>query len=221
METTVSKPLTLSGRYFSKKDIIAVQQTVRSFPVLSMTELAQTVCEHLNWVTPKGRNKLNSCFTALEKLEALGYLQLPEKREQKQRESKPITGSDQTDQGDLIQCSLDSLGEIELQQVSEKADVVLWNEWVDRYHYLGYKHPIGCALKYFIVVKTSDNPIILGCLLFSSAVWHLADRDQWIGWDRKDRGQRLNLVINNTRFLIFPWVKVPNLASRSLAMVTR
>jgi len=47
MEETVSKPLTLSDRYFSKKDIIAIQQTVRTFPGLSMTELAQTVCEHL------------------------------------------------------------------------------------------------------------------------------------------------------------------------------
>ena len=221
MEKTVSKPLTLSGRYFSKKDIIAVQQTVRLFPALSMTELAQTLCEHLNWVTAKGRNKINSCFTALEKLEALGFIQLPEKRDQKQRESKKITWSDRTRQGNLIECALDSLGEIELQRVSEKTDVVLWNEYVDRYHYLGYKHPIGCALKYFIVVKTSEKSIILGCLLFSSAVWHLADRDQWIGWDKKDREQRLNLVINNTRFLIFPWVKVPNLASRSLARVTR
>ena len=47
MEETVSKPLTLSGRYFSKKDIIAIQQTAKSFPGLSMTALAQTVCEHL------------------------------------------------------------------------------------------------------------------------------------------------------------------------------
>ena len=221
MAKKVSKTLTLSARYFSKKDILTVQQTVKSFPALSMTELAQTVCVHLNWVTPKGRNKINSYFTALEKLDALGYIQLPEKRDQKPRESKKITWSDRTRQNDLIECTLDLLGEIALQRVSEKTDVVLWNEYVDRYHYLGYKHPIGCALKYFIVAKTSDKSIILGCLLFSSAVWHLADRDQWIGWDKQDREQRLNRVINNTRFLIFPWVKVPNLASRSLARVTR
>jgi hypothetical protein len=82
MEKTVSKPLTLSGRYFSKKDIIAVQQTVRSFPHLSMTELAQTVCEHLTWTTATGRNKILSCFTALEKLDMPGYIQLPAKRQQ-------------------------------------------------------------------------------------------------------------------------------------------
>ncbi len=49
----------------------------------------------------------------------------------------------------------------------------------------------------------------------------MSDRDQWIGWSKSDREKRLNLVINNTRFLLFPWVKVPNLASKALSMLTR
>jgi len=61
----------------------------------------------------------------------------------------------------------------------------------------------------------------LGCLLFSSSTWHLSDRDQWIGWSKNEREARLNLVVNNTRFLIFPWVRVPNLASKALSMVTQ
>lgn len=221
MEKTVSKPLTLSGRYFSKKEIIAIQHTVRSFSKLSMTELAQTICEHLDWTTPKGRNKINSCFTALEKLDTLGYIQLPAKRLQKTRETKKIAWSKRTDPLAPVACSLDELGTIECQPVTDKAEVALWNEYVDRYHYLKYKHPIGSALKYFIIAKTTETSTILGCLLFSGAVWHLADRDQWIGWSKQDREQRLNRVINNTRFLIFPWVKVPNLASKALSTVTR
>ena len=69
MNKTISKPLTLSGRYFSKKELLYVQQTVHSFPKLSLTELAKTLCEHLNWVTARGRTKLNACLTALDKLE--------------------------------------------------------------------------------------------------------------------------------------------------------
>ena len=57
-------------------------------------------------------------------------------------------------------------------------------------------------------------------MLFSASVWHLADRDRWIGWGRTDREKRLNLVINNSRFLIFPWVNVPNLASHVLSRVS-
>lgn len=219
MAKAITQPLTLSGRYFSKKELFQIQQTVRLFSKLSLTELAQTVCDHLDWVTPKGQNKINSCLVALEKLEALGYVQLPQKRQQKKRETKKITASERTEQGESIHCSLEALGSIELRLVNEKAEVDLYNEYVERYHYLGYKHPVGAALKYFIVSKQEEK--ILGCLMFSSAVWHLSDRDQWIGWNKMDREKRLNRVINNNRFLIFPWVDVYNLASKVLSMSTK
>jgi hypothetical protein len=61
----------------------------------------------------------------------------------------------------------------------------------------------------------------LGCLLFASSAWALADRDRWIGWRERDRAQRLNWVVANTRFLLFPWVRVKNLASTALSLVAR
>ena len=219
MEKNISKPLTLSGRYFSKKELLYVQQTVHSFPNLSLTELAQTLCEHLHWATARGRNKVNACLTTLEKLERLGYINLPQKRQQKKRKTKEILWSAQTRPGAPVECRLDALGGVSLQVVTEKAEVALWNEYVDRHHYLGYRHPMGASLKYFIVCGRPDKPL-LGCLLFAASVWHLADRDRWIGWDRADREKRLKLIINNNRYLIFPWVNVPNLASHVLALVT-
>jgi len=220
MTTAITKPITLSGRYFSKKEIAYIQQTVKIFSNLSQTELAETICEHLHWVTAKKRNKINACLSALAKLEKLGYIALPAKRTQKVRETKAVEWTAQSTHGAAIECELGDLGSIQLEVVTDKADVTLWNELVDRHHYLGYRHPIGAALKYF-VVATSPSRKILGCLQFSASVWHLADRDEWIGWQTKDREQRLNLVINNTRFLILPWVKVNNLASYALSMVTR
>ncbi len=220
MYKKITKPLTLSGRYFSKKELLYVQQTAKSFPNLSRTELAETFCEHLNWTTARGGNKVNACLLALEKLENLGIVSPPAKRQQKKRESKEIVWSADTESQPLIKCNLDTLGDIHLEIVTEKTQVALWNEYVDRHHYLGYRHPIGASLKYFIV--SGDTPgKILGCMLFSASVWQLADRDQWIGWEKKDREKRLNLIINNNRFLIFPWVKVSNLASHALSRVTR
>ena len=221
MNEIIIKPVTLSGRYFSKKDIIHIQETIRLFPKLSLTELAQTLCENLNWMTARRSNKINSCLSALEKLDSMSYIKLPKKRQQKKRQSKKIEHSEQTDPGTEIVRELGEISDIELILVNDKIDTKLWNEYVDRYHYLGYKHPIGSALKYFIVANITHQKTILGCLLFSSAVWHLADRDQWINWEKKDREQRLNLVINNTRFLIFPWIKIHNLASKALSMITR
>ena len=221
MIPSISTPLTLSGRYFSKKDIIAIQQTVKTFPALSQTELALTICEHLGWKTAKGSDKINACFTALEKLDALGYIQLPEKCKRKTRTTKEIRPSTLTDPQPTVEGTLDQLGMIECQLVTDKNEITQWNEYVDRYHYLKYKHPIACSLKYFIVSKKEGKSTLLGCLLFSSAAWQLADRDKWIGWNEQDRKQRLNLVINNTRFLMFPWISVPNLASKALSTVTR
>ncbi len=220
MDKKITKPLTLSGRYFSKKELLYVQQTAKSFPNLSRTELAETFCEHLNWTTSRGGNKVSACLLALEKLETLGIISPPPKRQQKKRESREIVWSADTEPQPVIECNLDTLGDVHLEIVTEKTQVALWNEYVDRHHYLGYRHPIGASLKYFIV--SGDTPgKRLGCMLFSGSVWQLADRDQWIGWEKKDREKRLNLIINNNRFLIFPWVKVPNLASHALARVTR
>ncbi len=60
---------TFSGRRFTRKQLAHVQETVEQFPNLSRAELAHTLCEHLNWKTPNGKNKVESCLTLLEKLE--------------------------------------------------------------------------------------------------------------------------------------------------------
>lgn len=46
-------------------------------------------------------------------------------------------------------------------------------------------------------------------------------RDQWIGWTAEQRLRNLPWVVNNTRFLILPWVRVRHLASHVLGMVAR
>lgn len=219
MRKTISKAQTISGRRFSKKDLLLIQETVELFPNISRTEIAKTICEHLSWVTSKGNNKINSCKKVLEKLEVHGFIQLPPKQVRKKRVLKKVQCTDNSAPGPQIECSLDDLSPIELRLVKDKNEVALWNEYVERYHYLGYKHPIGDTLRYFIVSKPTDQ--LLGCIMFSSAVWALADREKWIGWSTKDREKRLKFVINNNRFLIFPWIKVENLASKALSMAIK
>ena len=57
--------------------------------------------------------------------------------------------------------------------------------------------------------------------MFEAAARTLPARDAWVGWSEADRGQRLHLAVSNSRFLILPWVRVDNLASRALAMAVR
>ena len=53
---------------------------------------------------------------------------------------------------------------------------------------------------------------------FSAAAWKCAARDRWIGWDFRHHYDRLNLLSNNSRFLILPQWHLPNLGSRILSL---
>jgi len=57
------------GREVNRDDIVQIQETVATFGGLSRWELAQTVCEHLEWRTASGSNKVDACLKLLEKLE--------------------------------------------------------------------------------------------------------------------------------------------------------
>lgn len=210
---------TFGGKRFTRNQIALIQETVNRFSALSRRELAHTICEHLGWHTPKGENKIQSCLGVLESLEELGILSLPKKDTSKQRgPQKKIAWTDQANEQSAVDDDLNKLTPIRLQVVSEKDDIDQWNEYVDRYHYLGYKRPIGLHLRYFIIDNQGRK---LGCLLFSYAVKRLPCRDEWIGWQDKAHKKHLDLVVNNNRFLIFPWVKVKSLASKTLSIAAR
>ena len=210
---------TFSGRRFTKKQLEQVQETVQRFKNLSRKELALTLCEHLNWTTPNGKLKVNSALTLLEKLEFYGIVTLPDRKKVKAqvRRIPAFVGHPETPP---INDTLDSISPIVLQRITSKKDREDWKAYIQTYHYLGYKHPVGTHIGYFIVSKVRQQK--LGCLLFSaSAAWTLAPRDKLIGWGKKQRQKLLHFIISNNRFLIFPWINVPNLASHALSLVTK
>ncbi|MCD6294415.1 MAG: IS4 family transposase [Deltaproteobacteria bacterium] len=189
------------------------------FPKLSRRELAKTLCEHLDWRRPNGSYKLESCLRMLEELEGYGLVTLPAKRVIKAPvRRKP--GFKETPDETPIETPLKQLLPIVLQIVDNEEDRALFNAYIDRYHYLGYRQPVGSHLRYFIVSGATGHK--LGCLLFSaSATWALAPRDEWVGWEKKHKRKLLNLIVDNTRFLIFPWVHVTNLASLALSLAAK
>ena len=94
----------------------------------------------------------------------------------------------------------------------------LWNEFVARYHYLGYKTLVGAQMRYAVHDRNGWPLAMLG---FSTAAWKLAPRDTFIGWTRQLREKNLPFVVDNPRFLILPWIKIPNLGSHILALIRR
>ena len=210
---------TFSGRRFTRKQLARVQETVARFSKLSRTELARTLCEHLSWNTPNGKHKVESCLTLLEALEAHGVVTLPAKqvRDAPQRRI-PTFENGLPDPP--IDDALSSVVPIRLEPVGSGEDRECWKAYLQTYHYVGYRQPVGAHLGYFVVSEPRQQR--LGCLLFSaSAAWALAPRDKWIGWEDKHRKKLLHLVLSNDRFLIFPWIQVPNLASHALSLATK
>jgi hypothetical protein len=101
--------------------------------------------------------------------------------------------------------------------VDTPGDSSLWNELIERYHYLKYKPLPGAQIRYLLF----HGSHLLAALGFSAAAWKVAPRDQFIGWDHWQRRCNLHRIANNSRFLILPWVKVRNLASCILAAAAK
>ena len=214
------KSTTFYGRRFKRAELSEIQQMVQNFPALSRHELAQTVCENLRWKTPKGANRFNAALRLLDTLEKFGVIELPDKVVHQSHASKPLAWTLASAAQADIQCDLHQLLPIRLEVVSDQSDIEVWNELVDRYHYLGYRRPMGPHLRYFIIDSQGRR---LGCVMFSYATKRLPCRDAWIGagWVEKQHKRHLNLILNNNRFLVLPWVKVKNLASKVLSMASR
>lgn len=220
-ENLAKESLQLSGRFFTNEELKDVKYIVRRFAHLTRNELAKTICEGLSWETHKGEYKLNTCLEFLERLEAKGEIKLPKKRVTKPAVPEKVTiVGQQTESEPEIRGAVSELGRIQLEAVRSQEDMRLWNEYVERYHILGYKRPFGAHQRYFIW-SGGESKRRLGCMLFAASAWALAERDAWIGWSKEDRSQRLHLIVNNTRYLIFPWVQVKNLASKALSLAAK
>ena len=210
---------TFCGRTFNCGELAQIREIVDSCNGISRTELANTVCELFEWKRPTGKLKTVECRQFLETLQAKGILALPARSPGRPQGAKHTVNK--TAKGQVaseVAEPLKVLLPLRLCRVTSKAQRQLWYEYVDRYHYLGYQQPFGGQLRYFI---ESRQGTVLGCLQFSSPAWKMAARDHWIGWSDQQRRRNLQKVINNSRFLILPWVKVKNLASSILALTVR
>ncbi len=132
------KSTTFFGRRFTRQQIAQVQETVATFPALARKELAQTICEHLRWRTPAGKNRVAAGLGLLEALHKEGILTLPPKREEKMHGTRqPLARTPRTDPQPRIQADLRDLAPLRLQRAEGPEQAGLFNAYVDRHHYLG------------------------------------------------------------------------------------
>ena len=156
-----------------------------------------------------------SCRVAMLRMHMDGIIELPNPLGVK-APLKKIEFTPATNPSSPVFCPVSQLPQLRLQMVT-KGTSALWNEYVERYHYLGYTPLPGAQLRYFIVTGKQ----IVALTGFGAAAWQTAPRDQFIGWDHDQRQRNLNLIVNNARFLILPWIQSKNLASKILSLSAR
>ncbi|MFH1465177.1 MAG: Druantia anti-phage system protein DruA [Pseudomonadota bacterium] len=188
---------------------------------MSRHELALTLCEHWGWVGASGKLQRQACEKLLDRLAQEGLVELPAKREARPRSLSPAAGSgvgdEETAPRPSVACALSAVRPVRLERVEGREAVALWSAFVERYHALGSKTSFGGSLRYYIGSPRGR----LGCMLVASGARALRCRDEWVGWSAQQRLCNLPYVINNSRFLLFPWVRVLHLASHVLGQLAR
>lgn len=212
----------LQGRSFGLDALAQVRALLGQKEDWSRYRLSRELAQLWNWRTPQGQLKDMAARTLLLKLQAQGWIELPPVRRKSPTRSgrAPVSAGPALDQSPVVG-ALEEVVPLQVHEISRAEDPQERRHWeaaLHQYHYLGYRSRVGQNLQYW-VGDQRGRP--LGCLVFGAPAWQCAVRDRWIGWAASQRARQLGGIVNNTRFLVFSWVRVPHLASHILSQVSR
>jgi len=208
----------VQGRDLLPEDLAYIGKQIADHPDWHRTRLSREICAAWNWTDEVGRPKDMACRTMLLKLERRGLLTLPPRRKPSINHYRGKSFQPVLHSTCVLDTALRTLQPITLINADRGDEAALSQTLLSQYHYLGFTTRVGQSISYLAQAR-DGRPV--ACLLFGAAAWKTAPRDTFIGWSARERERNLSRVINNTRFLIPPWVNVPHLASHVLAMALR
>ena len=171
------------------------------------------------WFKPDGGLKDMMARVTMLDMHRDGLIVLPPKQGRQNRPKPIVFGPDTEPPLFPTPTTLDEVRPLTLRPVVRGTrEGKLWNEFIARYHYLGYRTLVGAQMRYAVHDRDGWPVAMLG---FSTAAWKLAPRDTFIGWTPQLREKNLPLMVDNPRFLILPWINIPNLGSHILAIIRR
>jgi hypothetical protein len=206
------------NKHIGAKELEDISRTIQYHWDRGRKFISKALCEYWDWRQPNGQLKDQVCRLLLLRLEEKGYIKLPPRKKSANNELRgyyhhcpDVLEKISTEP---IVDTLRHIKPIELLQVRKTLLEPLWNELVNTYHYLGHNITVGSHLKYIALCRGEP----LACLAWGSGIWALQCRDEFIGWSKQQRRMNLKYIVNNTRFLILPWVSVKYLASHLLSI---
>ena len=222
MEATATSSEVLTryrGREIRPADIALIRERIEEAGASGVREaIARSICEAWDWRQPGGKLATRACRDLLLRLEEWGHIELPARGRKaedgpRRRKRLPLLTPDLIP---LIEVPLGP-GEVDLSALVVRPIVPEerygWRLYMDRYHYLGCRPIVGEHLLY----AAELDEVVVALLGWASAAFRAPLRENYIGWDDAARRARLHLIADNIRFLVFPWVRVPHLASKILA----
>jgi hypothetical protein len=212
---------TIQGRWITANDLEQIKLLITANQSWSRRRLSIEIAQAWNWRNGAGQLKDIAARTLFRKLEERGWIKQPQARGQIRRRQASkrwiVETSDIAESA--IESPLAALQPLRIEIVHRKeAAGRQMADYLVSHHYLGYHGPVGENLAYGV---WDAQGRWLACVEFGAAAWSCAPRDQFIGWSREQRQQRLSLIANNNRFLVLPWVKVPQLASHLLGRISQ
>ena len=214
----VSAPV-IQGRIVTPEILAQVRGLIAQQPDWSRRRLALELCRQWQWHNAAGQIKDMAARSFLDKLEGRGWIELPARQRRRGPGFAPRLAALSSPTAPEIKESLAQLRPLQWQVFSARqAQAAQFNAYLARYHYLPYRSTVGENLGYLVRDSRGRD---LACALFGAAAWKTQPRDAFIGWTANERQTYLGLVVNNSRFLILPWVRVPELASHILGRVAR
>lgn len=210
-------PINICSKPFSCVELDIVREILRTHSTETRSAISRLICQRFGWFAANGSLKQMSCRVAMLKLHRAGLIKLPSARRANINGCKKPQITSISDPAQPITKPVSQLGALSADWVQSPVESQLWNQLIDRYHYLGYKSLAGAQIRYLI--RCSNG--LLAALSFSASAWKIAPRDKWIGWNDQQREERLHLIVNNSRFLILPWIQSRHLASKILALCAR
>ena len=194
------------GREFSPAELDHIRELLELRPVLGRVALSRRICQDFGWLNVLSQPKEMSCRVALLRMEKDGLIALPPPLTRGGRGQRRFQLSAASNPREPVQASVQALEPLVFQRVEKGPISSLWNELIERYHYLGYRPLSGAQMRYLV---WSADARLLAALGFGACAWQVKPRDQHIGWNHPQRVRGLHRIVNNARFLILPWVRCP------------
>jgi len=210
-------PEHLLGRSFGPAGLELVREELTAGAGRCRAELARRVCARLGWRTVGGQPSLMSARVALLRLERGGWITLPAPRNGNGNGRSLAPAWVDWPPPVPLPAQAEAWPGLHLHPVQNAADSTRYHALLARYHYLGAVPLAGAQVRYLIGWEGGW----LGALGFGAAAWQVRDRDRFIGWDHAHRRAGLHRILNNSRFLLLPWVRCRGLASKVLALSAR